>query len=121
MSTRAIALRQDRMTQILVLSETLIERDHFEVDRLSKSRQVGVVPDLRGKRLVLGERSPDRFDSRRFFDVANTWGRRRVRHRLARLAEASLRHFPSPGDWKPTAEIPSGSIGKNNTALAQSN
>ena len=41
----AVASRQNRLTQIRVLSESLVERDHFEIHRSGKGHQVGVVPD----------------------------------------------------------------------------
>ena len=59
-------LRQDSATGVRVLDESPVKRDDLEVGGPCKCRQVGVVPDLWRKRLVLRERSPDRFKIGRF-------------------------------------------------------
>lgn len=44
----AITSRHYHMSQSGVLTEPLVERDHFEIDELHKSGEIGVIPDLGG-------------------------------------------------------------------------
>ncbi len=52
------------MTQIRILSESLVERDDLKVGGLGERRQVGVAPTLRRELRQLSELSPKGFQHR---------------------------------------------------------
>ena len=63
--------RQNHATKTLVLRKPLIEGDELAVNRLCKRSQVSIVPNFWRKRLVLSQCPLSRFDSHRFFDIAD--------------------------------------------------
>ena len=54
--------RQHRVSQILILTKSLVERNQFKVRRFRKSSQICVSPDVRRKRTKLREGSPSNID-----------------------------------------------------------
>jgi predicted nuclease of restriction endonuclease-like (RecB) superfamily len=57
------ASRQDRYTHVLVLLESFVKRDDFEIGGLSKCRQICVAPHVWRKRLMLCQASPGGLDA----------------------------------------------------------
>jgi len=67
------ASQQDRCTHVLVLRESSVKRDAFEIGRSCKCRQICVAPRVWRERLTLCQASPSGLDTFRLFRESDTF------------------------------------------------